>query len=467
MLSALLLPLILSLVQQPVEDAGLAEVYGERWTTEARVYKQVGSSVVSVDVYEKLISGSLTSPTDFLGQLGAPISQGAGVVVDSRGFVITNAHVVQPEGRLTEDDLLITLKFLDGPKDKEVMARIHSIDEEWDLALLKIYEKGPYTAITMADPDQLLIGERVIAIGTAYGNAHSLTSGILSGVQRDVAIQSGSDRSRQQFRGMLQTDAAINPGNSGGPLLNALGQLIGINSATLDYADGIGYAIPVGRVVDILKNRLLQPNVWLGMSLAPRGQNLSVNAIHPRGPAAQAGLMIGDRIVAVNSVTVLNPEEFGNELVLMQPGETISIDFERGDRRRVANLRLQSGLQRDSFGVLGFLCDPNPHLIIINDSYGYPTKYPVLKLTGVFENTGAARLGLKAKDSIIAIHLLNQSKGDGWVPVSTQSQLLNLIHGPDFDFHGQNIWWMDDSGKSKKGRLSFDDPDIVERMRNG
>jgi len=466
MLAALLLFLALPLFQQPVEDAGLAEVYGERWTTEARVYKQVGASVVSVDVYEKLIPGSLTSPTDFLGQLGVPISQGAGVVVDSRGFVITNAHVVQPEGRLSADDLLITLKFLDGPKDKEVVARIHSIDEEWDLALLKIYEKGPYTAITMADPDSLLIGERVIAIGTAYGNTHSLTSGILSGVQRDIEIRSGSNRRQQEFRGMLQTDAAINPGNSGGPLLNALGQLIGINSATLDYADGIGYAIPVGRVVDILKNRLLQPNVWLGMSLAPRGKDLSVNAIHPRGPAAQAGFMLGDRIIAVNSVTVLNPVEFGNELVLMQPGETISIDFERGDRRRVVNLRLQSGLQRDSFGVLGFLCDPNPQFIMIKDAYGWATRYPVLKLTGVFENTGASRLGLKEKDSIIAVHLLNQGQGDGWAPVSTQSQFLNLIHGPNFDFRGQNIWWMDESGKSKKGRLSFDDPDIVSRIAN-
>lgn len=464
---ALLLPLGLSLFQQPIEDAGLAEVYGERWTTEARVYQQVGSSVVSVDVYEKLISSSLTSPTDFLGKLGKPISQGAGVVVDSRGFVITNAHVVQPEGRLSADDLLITLTFMDGPQDKEVVARVHSIDAEWDLALLKIYEKGPYTAITMADPERLLIGEKVIAIGTAYGNTHSLTSGILSGVQRNVEISSKSEQTQQQFRGMLQTDAAINPGNSGGPLLNVLGELIGINSATLDYADGIGYAIPVGRVEEILKNRLLQPNVWLGISLAARGNNLTVNAIHPRGPAARAGLELGDRLIAVNSVTVLNPGEFGNELVLMQPGEIISIDYEREDRRQVANLTLQSGIQRDAFGVLGFLCDPNPSIIMINDAYGYPTRYPVLKLTGVFENTGAARLGLKAQDSIIAVHLLNQGEGDGWVPVSSQKKFLNLIHGPDFDFLGQNIWWMTAEGKSKKGRLSFDDPDLVTRIASG
>jgi len=389
------------------------------------------------------------------------------VVVDSRGFVITNAHVVQPEGRLSADDLLITLTFLDGPTDKEVVARVHSIDAEWDLALLKIYEKGPYTAITMADPERLLIGEKVIAIGTAYGNTHSLTSGILSGVQRDIAISSRSEQTKQQLRGMLQTDAAINPGNSGGPLLNVLGELIGINSATLDYADGIGYAIPVGRVEEILKNRLLQPNVWLGMSLAPRGKDLTINAMHPRGPAAEAGLMVGDRVIAVNSVTVLNPSEFGNELVLMQPGETIAIDYERGDRRRVANLKLQSGGQRDSFGVLGFLCDPNPNIIMINDAHGWPTRYPVLKLTGVFENTGAARLGLQAEDSIIAVHLLDQGEGDGWVPVSSQNQFLNLIRGPDFDFHGQNIWWMTADGKSKKGRLSFDDPDIAARLGKG
>ncbi|MGB0952203.1 MAG: S1C family serine protease [Planctomycetota bacterium] len=463
MLAATLLPLCLAFAAQvPAEESGLAERYGERWTTEARVYYSAGPSVVRVDVFRKTLSTALPNPADLLAHLGPPIGQGSGVVINAKGFVITNAHVVQPDARLSAKDLIITLAFGEDFGGKQVLARVLNVDLEWDLALLKIDESGPFPAIPLAESDDLLIGEKVIAIGTAYGNSHSITSGILSGIQRDVQMLATNGSQAQLLSGLLQTDAAINPGNSGGPLMNAHGELIGINSATLTYADGIGYAIPVGRVRDILETRLFRPSVWLGASLSGEGA-LTVAAVHPRGPANQSGLMPGDRIVAVNSVSVLNAEEFRQELILLDSGSNVTIDYERADRRRVTEIQLMSARQRDTFGVLGFICDPKPYSMVIRDASGWPTQYPVLRLSGVFEGTGAARLGLKAGDSLIAVHLLNQPEGDGWVPVSSEQHLLNMIHGPDFDFRGLNIWWHDGEGKSHKGRLSFDDPDLSAR----
>lgn len=470
MLAAILLPLSLALMAQAPEtlpgaqesETGLAERYGDRWTTEARVYSSAGPSAVRVDVYPKTFATNLPNPADWLGQMGPPANQGSGVVIDNRGFVITNAHVVRPDPTKTSKDWIITLAFSEDFGGKQVLARVLNVDLEWDLALLKIDEAGLFPAIPMATPDDLLIGEKVIAIGTAYGNSHSITSGILSGIQRDVQMVDPDGTRGARLSGLLQTDAAINPGNSGGPLLNAKGELIGINSATLTYADGIGYAIPVGRVLDILNTRLMRPSVWLGMNLAGGGA-LTVEAVHPRGPASQAGLQPGDRVVAVNSTTVLNASEFRDELLLVDANQTVQIDYERADRRSVTDLLVMPARQRDSFGVLGFICDPKPHSMVIRDASGWPTQYPVLRLSGVFEGTGASRLGLKAGDSIIAVHLLNQQDGDGWVPVTSEKQLLNLVHGPDFDFQGLNVWWHDGEGKSHKGRLSFDDPDLASR----
>jgi serine protease Do len=465
-----LLPLLLaqapSTVGEPGPEAetlsrdGLAATYGERWTAEARVYLAAGPSVVSVDVYSKLLATALPNPTDLLGPLGEPLSQGSGVVIDRRGFVITNAHVALPNDDLEPNQVQIVLSFADDFGGAKVPARLVNLDREWDLALLKIDSVETFPHLPLGTTDDVLIGEKVIAIGTAYGNSHSLTSGILSGVARRVPVEA-PDGSTQVLSGLLQTDAAMNPGNSGGPLLNVFGELIGINSATLEVADGIGYAIPVDRVREIMRERLLEPRVWLGIQMR-RDSGLTIGAVHPRGPGATAGLESGDRIVAIDREPVLNRAEFQQELLLRGPGETVEFQVERGDRRRTASMELQGIQLRDSFGLLGFTCQRD--FIWVGGANGVPTQYPVLRLTEVFPDSGAAALGLEAGDAIIAVHLRQQTEGDGWVPVNSMEQLVSLINGPDFDFFDMNLWWLKPDQASQKGRLTFDEPTVVERL---
>ncbi len=463
MLPALLLPLLSLAAQEPTEAPDLAAMFGKRVTPEAQVYQTAGPSVVNVEVYERSASTTILNPSDFLAPLGEVMSQGSGVVIDSRGFVITNAHVVNPEKNITTDNLLIVLSFVDG---EMVFAKVQRIDFQWDLALLKIEKAKEYPAIVRAADDDLLIGEKVIAIGSAFGNSHSVTSGILSGVHRDVRVRNIDSPGTHELSGLLQTDAAINPGNSGGPLLNIDGYLIGINSATLEAADGISYAIPVAQVNEILRNTLYEPHVWMGFVLN-NSSTPTIEAVHPRGPAAQVGLLAGDRIVAVDGETVLTPMEFRDEMLVYEPGDSVVIDFERGDRRRVVNITLASAEHRDAFGLLGFLSEGKEQFIDDGES-PWPTRYSVLEITGVFRDTSADRLGLEPKDLILAVHLLNQDTGDGWVRVTSQKHLVQLINGPDFDFEGLNIWWIKQGlsadNKTMKGRLTFDDPAILQRI---
>ncbi|MCP4093115.1 MAG: PDZ domain-containing protein [Planctomycetes bacterium] len=463
MIPLLLISLLPFSAQEPVEASDLTPTFGNRVTPEAQVYESAGKSVVSVDVYERNVLITALNPVDMLAPVSKPLSQGSGVVIDQRGFVITNAHVISPDKSKTADSLLIVLSF---PNDETVFAKVVRVDYEWDLALLEIEKDKDYPAILLADDDDLLIGEKVIAIGTAFGNSHSVTSGILSGVHRKVHILAVDGSSTHELSGLLQTDAAINPGNSGGPLLNINGELIGINSATLEAADGISYAIPVAQVNKILRDTLYKPRVWMGLNLGGSSAPI-IEAVHPRGPAAQVGLLAGDRIVAIDGVAVLTGQEFRNEMVVYKPGDSVVIDFEREDLRRVVNISLASADHRDAFGMLGFLCEVRVQFI--DDGISpWPVSYSVLEITGVFQDTSADQLGLKPKDVIVGVHLLNQTKGNGWVPVSSQNQLIQLINNPDFDFGGFNLMWkaggLSGDAPPMQGRLTFDDPTILERV---
>ena len=211
---------------------------------------------------------------------------GTGVVIDSRGYIMTNYHVVDGVR-----EILVTLA--DGQRH---VAKLVARDLETDLAVIKIDARTPLPVIPFGTSSDLMTGETVIAVGNAYGYEHTVTRGIVSALHRAVQVSDA-----QFYDDLIQTDASINPGNSGGPLLNIDGEMIGINVAVRAGAQGIGFAIPVDKVTAVAVGLLASCNagkVRIGMASAndasPSSQGMAVGAVEAKSPAAEAGLLAGD-----------------------------------------------------------------------------------------------------------------------------------------------------------------------------
>ena len=234
-----------------------------------------------------------------------PTSLGSGVIIDGqKGFILTNAHVIENTAQI-----IVTLQ------DKQVFpAKVIGVDAEADLAVLQIEPETSLPDVTLRPADDLLIGETVIAIGNPFGFSHTVTTGVISALDRTIRTD---DR---VYRNFIQTDASINPGNSGGPLLNINGELIGINTAVYAKAQGIGFAIPVARAHKIVTDLIVHGEVipaWIGLTLQPidnalagyldldkdlkrRYGGLLIKRVTPDGPGAKAGLTSGELLLAVN-----------------------------------------------------------------------------------------------------------------------------------------------------------------------
>ncbi len=442
---------------RPPDLEALARHYGERWTPEARAYQIAAPAVVSVQSFRRRSAGrGVSLPAT---PLGAPLNQGTGVVIDAAGFVVTNAHVVAPDDRYPVDSVECRLRFADEFGGRIVQAEALRVDREWDLALLRIVDEGPFYPLPLPAADDLLIGERVMAIGAPYGSSLSLTAGLLSGTGRDIRVRSTQGTSFL-LTGVLQTDAAINPGNSGGPLVNVRGEWIGLCSATLTGAEGVSYAIPTSRVRQVLDERLFLPRVWHGAELRP--DSLVIERLHPRGPAAQAGLRVGDQITACDGVPIADAAAWRRRLVQARPGDAIQLGYRReGAVGQSARFVLADESAQSTVGLLGF--DASPEQLNVPDlGLGADRVVSVLRVQEVYEHSGAESLGLARGDTIVAVHLTNGANADGWVPVRTLQEVLALVRGANFDFEGLNLWWVKPDGSSLKGRLTFDDPDLTQ-----
>ncbi|HYB62041.1 MAG TPA: trypsin-like peptidase domain-containing protein, partial [Methylomirabilota bacterium] len=284
---------------------------------------------------------------------------GSGFVMDSRGYILTNNHVI-------ENAQAIQVTLGDGSR---FPAKLIGADARNDIALLKI-EPGNHklTALPMGDSDALQVGQRVLAIGNPFGFSSTLTAGVVSALGRTVQT------SQESFiDGAIQTDAAINQGNSGGPLLDTHGNVVGINSAiysTSGGAAGIGFAIPIntakriasaliseGRVRHAsmgIEARELTPGFADALGL-PVEQGLLIESVDPGSPAERAGLRGGNRMVIVGMMRILiggdvlvaiNGQKVGSQLDMAvaldrtRPGDTVTIEFYRGQQHMNARLTL-------------------------------------------------------------------------------------------------------------------------------
>ncbi|MFI5180787.1 MAG: trypsin-like peptidase domain-containing protein [Thermoanaerobaculia bacterium] len=315
-------------------------------------------------------------------------SLGSGVVIDPAGVVVTNDHVVQGASR-------IVVTTADG---KEYEAEVKGADADNDLAVLAVNAKG-LKAARLGSTSDLLIGETVIAVGNPFGLANTVTSGIVSAVQRTVQGETG-----RTYSDFIQTDAAINPGNSGGALANILGELIGINTAIVGGANTIGFAIPVERAQRIARELLsfgeVTP-VWVGLRGSTvvdenrptaRGKGLRVRSVWPRSPADDAGIAEGDVIVSANGRRVESREDFDTTITALGPGKTLNVELRRDGRERT--VRLTTARPPRDLGLTILLREIG--LAVKEDASG-------AVVTLVTPNSPADRKGIERGDRIYSI----------------------------------------------------------------
>jgi len=275
---------------------------------------------------------------------------GSGIIVDGKGFILTNNHVVDEAQKLR-----ITLK--DGNVFNGVVV---GTDEVTDLAVVRVDSKEALPFARLGDSDQLKIGEIVIAIGNPFGltGGPTVTAGIVSALNRSLQFESGALE-------LIQTDAAINPGNSGGPLVNTNGEVIGINTAKMPYAQGIGFAVPVNtaRVIvrDLMESGRITSRPWIGIATIkitrqlaqyyrlPTNDGVLIAQVESQSPADYADLRKGDIVEAIDGKKISDPSQMSSNIRKRSINEKIIMTINRYGRRFDCQIQLlarPSGRQR-------------------------------------------------------------------------------------------------------------------------
>ena len=303
---------------------------------------------INVRIYEADNRGvvNITTATSagFFGE-ETSAGTGSGFIIDKQGHILTNFHVIA-----NADAVQVTLA--DGT---QLPARLVGVDPNTDVAVVRVEATADQLVpLPLGDSTALKVGQKVLAIGNPFGLERTLTTGIISSLDR--SIQSKNNRT---IKGIIQTDAAINPGNSGGPLLNTRGEVIGINTAILSavgQSAGIGFAVPINHIKRILKSLIETGHVVradLGLrEVFVTDRGLIITDLDENGPSARAGLRpmrlrverrgrysrpdpdSADRIVAINGNPVRTVDDLLSEVESHQPGETITVTSVRGGRER-------------------------------------------------------------------------------------------------------------------------------------
>lgn len=257
---------------------------------------------------------------------------GTGVIIDERGFIVTNYHVIA-------DVDLIQATFEDGTKTN---ASVVSFDRDHDLALIRVNPIKPLKVMPSGTSSDLMLGEDVIAVGNAFGYSHTVTKGIISSLGRDVEVND-----TQSYKNLIQTDASINPGNSGGPLLNLNGEVVGINVAIRAGAQRIGFAIPIDdarRTVARLISVEQLNHTYHGLATKDHKvgatRMLIVETVQAESPAAKAGLKSGDIIVKAGDREIVDTVDWERAFLDRKADEAVAIIVRRGEATENMQLAL-------------------------------------------------------------------------------------------------------------------------------
>jgi serine protease Do len=418
----------------PARAADPPASFNPRRTPVVDVVKRVKGAVVNI--HSERTVGQPDAHADGLGAAPNRVNgMGTGVVIDPRGYIVTNHHVV-------EDVNVLRVRLADGTAAN---ARVVARDLETDLALLKIDVTRPLPTIPIGTSQDVMVGETVVAIGNAYGYEHTVTVGVVSAVKRDVVLNK-----EMSYKALIQTDASINPGNSGGPLLNINGELIGVNVAIRAGAQGIGFAIPVDSMLRVAADMLSvrkRNGTWHGLvtrddvilpdeeavtktdlvtpstRAAGPSRRLVVERAESGSPAAAAGLQRGDVLVKVGGQAVACGLDLERALLDGRSGDKVPLVVRRKEGEQTVELVLapadkaapaNGDLIWRKLGVRLQAVSPEVVSRVEQRLHGG------LAVTEVRPDSPAAKAGLQRGDILVGLHT--------WEMLSADNVLFVLNH---------------------------------------
>ncbi len=384
----------------------------ERRNDIVRVVEKAGAAIVNISTEQKL-ENPFSRPLmesllrDFFH--GVPESEyvqnslGSGVIIDSRGYILTNEHVILGASR-------IRVSLADK---RDFFAEVAGTDSSSDLAVLKIDSNDPLPAVKLGNSSDIMIGETIIAIGNPYGFSSTITTGVVSALRRKLK---GRD-SERTYNDFIQIDAAINPGNSGGALLNIEGELIGINTAIISQAEGIGFAIPIDRAKKVFNEIVSYGEVrplWTGIDVTTLDPELKrylktaedkgavVTNVYAGSPAEKSGIRAGDIVSRIGNQGIESQEDFNTVMSGFNIGDRIQFSIKgKGGPKTVSLTIADFPYSRVSYEKLGIEISQvsSGVLSVITGS-----RSRGVMISRVKPNGAADRRGLATGDMIIQIN---------------------------------------------------------------
>jgi len=350
---------------------------------------------------------------------------GTGVVIDSRGYILTNYHVVQGVKRIE----------VTTSEQVKTTGTLVAHDPVTDLAILKIDTTESLPVIKIGSSTDLMLAETVAAVGNAYGYEHTVTVGIISQLGRTVQVNED-----QVYRNLIQTDAPINPGNSGGPLLNLNGEMIGINVAVRIGAQGIAFAIPVNDAMEVaakLMSQLVPGQVFHGIHAKTNyiddKPRLVVEAVDPSSPATTIGLSAGDEIVTINGKSSRFEIDLYRSLLNSTPDSSLELVVKQKGFRRNISLQLEENANQPSdiaWETLGLRLGT----VDKSEMAGlHPNYIRGLRIIQVRPGSVADQEGIMRDDILVAMH--------GWKTESLEN-LAYILDQKDVKQHGDFMFYI-------------------------
>ncbi|MBI2803830.1 MAG: trypsin-like peptidase domain-containing protein [Planctomycetes bacterium] len=420
---------------------------GARRTAVVAAIERVKGAVVNIHS-ERLAPGGGTDLFPLPAAPRKPMNgMGTGIIIDPRGYIVTNQHVV-------DDVTALRIRLADGTSQNAVVVARHP---ELDLAIIKIEPRAALPVMPIGTASDLMIGETVIAIGNAYGYEHTVSAGVVSAIKRDVSLNDA-----MAYKSLIQTDASINPGNSGGPLVNINGELVGVNVAIRAGAQGIGFAIPVDHMVQsvaaMLKARR-RSSTYDGLVCRDILQKSSdglvrkviVDRIDASSPAESAGLNTGDVILQVGTVKVDSGIDVERGLLDCRNGDSVAFVVRRGDKEKRVKLALASGDRQVRPASVSDIVWQKIGLQLSPVGGDLVTRinrqlHGGLEVTNINPGGVAARAGIRKGDILVGLH--------SWETVNVDNVNYVLNH-PDLPTFNPVPFFIVRSGQIRQGKLAM------------